>query len=420
MRLANASVAAALALVAATSMATAGADQLSLRSGARIPRLRSTFLKIYSDNAVFGLDEWVAELKAVRAAGLTSVVLPYAADANVKFNSSSVDHGLDGDAAQWAAGAGGCELGTMLSFYPSALPCMANLPDAPVAKLLEAAARAGVSVYLGLGAPNSTAWAHMQFPPANSTTTTHYYGVYGRLQSAIATELWDLYGGKYGGTIKGFYLNMEVGNTLGWMDGRSTITEQFFTPVTQHVRGLSTSSDLETFTSPGVYVASLHGPPTPMTPQQLGEFWDQIFTDAPALSFIAPKDGMGEGKNNASIVTAYLKALRRVSTKHGKPLWSDVELFQGSAGPYKGCAYTSIKPSTIAKISAQMALEDGLVDTMTAWEWHAFMSPVAHQCPFYPAARKLYTDYLAYVHNASNNGSAHTAAAHPAQHTRNV
>ena len=48
------------------------------------------------------------------------------------------------------------------------------------------------------------------------------------------------------------------------------------------------------------------------------------------------------------------------------------------------------------------------------------MSPVAHQCPFYPAARKLYTDYLAYVHNASNNSSAHTAAAHPAQHTRNV
>ena len=87
-----------------------------------------------------------------------------------------------------------------------------------------------------------------------------------RLQSAIATELWDLYGGKYGGTIKGFYLNMEVGNTLGWMDGRSTITEQFFTPVTQHVRGLSTSSDLETFTSPGVYVVRAHAKPRPDPP----------------------------------------------------------------------------------------------------------------------------------------------------------
>jgi hypothetical protein len=139
-----------------------------------------------------------------------------------------------------------------------------------------------------------------------------------------------------------------------------------------------------------------------MTPTQLGAFWDFIFTGAPSLSFIAPKDGMGENENNSTIVREYYQVLRDVSKRHGKPIWSDVELFKGGfAHPTPPCAYTSIRPAPIARIISQLDLEVGLVDTLTAWEWHAFMSPLAGQCSWYTDARQLYTDYIHYIHNAS-------------------
>ena len=77
----------AIALVAATSVhahrhaSTSAAAAAAGHTGhvqAQRPQLRSTFLKIYSDNGVFSDEEWAAELRAVKAAGITSVVLPYA------------------------------------------------------------------------------------------------------------------------------------------------------------------------------------------------------------------------------------------------------------------------------------------------------------------------------------------------------
>ena len=195
-------------------------------------------------------------------------------------------------------------------------------------------------------------------------------------------------------------LDCATGNTVEWMDNRELITTAYLDPISRHVRSLSPL--LTTFAAPAIYFSRLHGPPTPMTPTQLGSFWDQIFTGAPALSFIAPKDGMGENQNNRSLVTAYYRVLRDVSRRHGRPFWSDVELFQGEfTPPPERCAYSTIRPASLARIVGQLRLEATLADTLTAWEWHAFMSPLADQCAWHGEARELYRGYLRYVHNGT-------------------
>ena len=118
-----------------------------------VPQLSSTFYKIYTDNAAFTDDEWRREMRSLRAANLTSLALPYAADA---------DYVLPSPRPVDLAG-GACLLGVMSAFYPSALPCMANVSGAPLDGLLAAAKAEGVQVYLGLGQNSDDAWRHMGF-----------------------------------------------------------------------------------------------------------------------------------------------------------------------------------------------------------------------------------------------------------------
>ena len=376
---------AALIAYAATTANGPATVQHAVPAG--IPQLDNAFYKMYPDNVIYTDSEFKAELAAVQAAGLTSLTLPYAADWGFAHPSP--------------APRAGCMLGVMAAFYPTKLPCMIQVQNGTYAvnRLLAAAKQHGILIYLGMGSPSNEAWSHMGFTNfSGPATTTEYYQTYCRLQQSIATELWTMFGGEFGSTIAGFYLNLEVGNTVTWQQHQHVITAEYLDPLSRHIAGLA--PHLQPFTSPSVSFTRLNLP-DPLTPAQLGAFWDDIFTGAPALSFIAPKDGMGENNNSRSTVQTFYQALRIISTKHGKPFWSDVEVFAGVfPPPTTKCAYNGIRPAPIGRVASQLALEQGLTDKLTAWEWHAFMSPISTQCSWHEEAWTLYADYMHYVHPA--------------------
>ena len=176
------------------------------------PQLSSTFYKMYSDNARFTEDEWRREMRALRAANLTSLALPYTADAQFAVGSTAKLKSACNSPPRPAAG-DTCPLGVMAAFYPSTLPCTAPVAGAPLEGLLLAAKAEGVRVYLGMGNPSGNAWDCMGFPEGNnfSHSAVEYYDTYYRVQRDIATELWQRYAASYAGIIAGFYLNLEVG-----------------------------------------------------------------------------------------------------------------------------------------------------------------------------------------------------------------
>ena len=103
---------------------------------------------------------------------------------------------------------------------------------------------------------------------------------------------------------------------------------------------------------------------------------------------------MGAQSNSFVNVSDYLGHIADASRKAGRPVWSNVELFEvhNISGRH---------PAPFSRIVKQMANEAPLVDKLIAWEWTSCLSVRAGRYLYkdtYPnATAELYEQYRAYV-----------------------
>ena len=113
----------------------------------------------------------------------------------------------------------------------------------------------------------------------------------------------------------------------------SALTGHYLEPLSRDIHnmtGTGSGSGTAVWASP-YYVGNLTRHPDPgsyMTPRFYGDFWEQVFAMAPDLDFVAPQDSMGAQGNSFANVTTFLTELRGASTRAGRKMMSNVELFE--------------------------------------------------------------------------------------------
>eukprot|EP00039_Didymoeca_costata_P003180 m.65851 g.65851 ORF g.65851 m.65851 type:complete len:391 (-) comp11763_c0_seq1:56-1228(-) len=358
------------------------------------PQLTSFFYAFYDDTLDWNQSMWNKEMEALRDIQIQSIIVR---SVMTEDSMGIVQRGVE-NCSQIPY------LGVFRAFYASSLPCTTHVSDA-LDKLLIAAATVEIKVYLGLSMPGGAIWKHMNFspwPPGPFPTESDarvYYKLYTSWQKSVFSEVWSRYGAKK--QFMGVYIGLEVGNTVEWVKQKDLLIDEFFKPLCDYIKEASNNT-LITTTSPSYFFSFIQGPPVPVSPDDLAEFYDGIYKRVPSFDFIAPKDGMGASENNVSIVTSYLTALAKVSKENNREIWSNLEIFSHipsppSPSPAPPCAYGTIFPADMDRIEKQLNLEHSFVSGITSWEFHAFMSPYSTQCQWHDRAKILYQNYSRYI-----------------------
>ena len=126
--------------------------------------------------------------------------------------------------------------------------------------------------------------------------------------------------------------DVEESNSLGELPLMSALTGHYLEPLARDIHnmtGMGKGNGAPVWASP-YYVGNLtrHPQASEMTPRFYGDFWGQVFEMAPDLDFIAPQDSMGAQGNSFANVTTFLTELRGASTRAGRKMMSNVELFE--------------------------------------------------------------------------------------------
>eukprot|EP00937_MAST-01D_sp_MAST-1D-sp2_P002588 g2588.t1 len=340
------------------------------------PRLDGVFLSLGSDNQNFTVAQWGAEFGAMRDVGITFAVVRAAL------------------AGASNATEGGCTLGTYTAYYPTTLTpagCFrveTGLDDGetPLGRLLAGAAQHQLKVHVTPAMPHTPfAWPHSPVP--------EYFGYLATLEADAFEDVLAAFP-QHAGTIAGVYTALEEWNGPSWAPHNESIARQYLQPLSARVR--AGRPHLQVWASP-YYVgnATLH--PTALTPAAFAAFWLRVWELAPDFGWIALQDARGWQGNSDAEVAAALEALRGAANASGRPLWSNVELFEGWP---VGCTYPTRcgrHPAPMARVRAQLANEEAATGGRhVAWEWSTCLSPFTNA-----DTARLYGEYRAYVGDVS-------------------
>ena len=216
---------------------------------------------------------------------------------------------------------------------------------------------------------------------------------YAQTQHRVAAGVWAAFGAEYGGeggTLAGFYTDVELNNLVGFLDQTADIATRYYEPLSKDIKALS--PHLTVWASPYYVGNPIHPPATIMDPALFSQWWKQIFVEAPHFDLLGPQDATGYQGNSFANVSAFLTPLRRISTEMGRAMWSNVELFE--AWP-PTCRYPDAcgrHPGPIERITKQLANEAPHADALIAWEWASCLSPYTNE-----NTTLLYQEYKAYV-----------------------
>ena len=344
-----------------------------------VPHLQGVFLSLGGANRNFSEAEWANEFAAMRRVGITFA----AVRAALSGTSNSTK--------------GGCVLGTFNAYYPTTLTptgCYTPLPANPegdytLRRLLAGAAKNAVRVHITPAMPHSPfAWPHQ---PVES-----YFGALADLQANAFADLWTVYP-EYRSTIVGVYTALEEWNSVGWTKYNQSLAECYLEPLAARARNISgPGTQLQIWASP-YYVGNLTLHPTALTARDYAAYWKRVWQLSPAFDWIALQDSRGWQGNSDQEVAAALTELREAARASGRPLWSNVELFEGWPQPCMYPTQCGRHPAPIHRIVKQLANEDPFVEGRhVAWEWGSCLSPYTNA-----DTAALYHDYAAYVSGTS-------------------
>lgn len=199
----------------------------------------------------------------------------------------------------------------------------------PVETSLIQAQKAGLKVWLGLNwtddwwkkYANDETWLANEF----------------RISKLVAAELWQLYGGKYGGTIAGFYLTMEVDQYNFAAKDKQDRIKAVYKDVADSIH--------QNMNKP-VMIAPFNSDGGGLKPAEWQTMWENILATAP-IDVINMQDGCGASDDGQTTHTTTATAgewfkVTRAAINKVRPatqLWSDLETFdmdaQGNTFPAK-------------------------------------------------------------------------------------
>lgn len=293
-----------------------------------------------------------------------------------------------------------CPLGGFAAYYPHTHDgpgCIVPAHQPPVdtvGMVLTAAEKVGLKVHLGLGYPYTS-----RIPQGMNSTA--YYRNLASVNWGAAQQLWANYGTRFADVLGGWYTDVEESNSIGELPLMSALTGHYLEPLARDIHnmtGMGKGNGTPVWASP-YYVGNLtrHSQASYMSPRFYGDFWGQVFEMAPDLDFIAPQDSMGAQGNSFANVTTFLTELRGASTRAGRKMMSNVELFEVWPQSCQWSPTTGIckgrRPAPFERIKAQMANEASLADELIAWEWHSCLSPYGST----NETTEVYLQYKAYV-----------------------
>ena len=329
----------------------------------RPPALSGVFLSAYEQNVAFTQQRWDAELDAMAAVGIHTIIIGESASSTWPNYSTPLGERVR-VYAFWPT-----QIGASVPGYE-----MVDTGHPFVERVLTAADARKMSVVLGNA---DVPWVDQG---GNQS-----WAMQAALSRAIVDELWSLYG--HHPSIAGFYNAVELSCDVRNQAVSLQIADAMFAPFAAHVKSLRPS--LRAVTSPYYRPANASDPHNhQMTAEQWASFWRRLLEAAPDFDTIAPQDGLGAGGNNLTTVRAYLGALRRVTQDLGRTLWSNVELFAASPhcaevhADYCPASCLDRRPADFDRVKAQLAAEAPLADGgfLISYEWHAYLSPTSTAC----------------------------------------
>eukprot|EP00051_Salpingoeca_urceolata_P006708 m.88759 g.88759 ORF g.88759 m.88759 type:complete len:492 (-) comp14954_c0_seq1:113-1588(-) len=364
-----------------------------------VPHLHGIFVAPTAATALWSEEQWRTDIRAMRAVGMTFFC-------------------LDPTARQVGRATPECPSGVYATLFPTRLGNCFNQtgavtsPGGTVGNVLRAAAAEGMGVHLGLALQNTR--DPMSYQKSGNVTALREYAW---MQWGIAQELYALasnissspspntrlssFPHNGGSPLVGFYTVIEEANTVGWFSRARDLSGHYLESLAADIKN-KLSSDLAVWASP-YYVGNMtrHNATDLMEPDFYGAFWEQLFRWSPHLDLIAPQDSMGAQGNSFENVTSFLSALSRGSSRAGRAIWSNVELFE--VWP-QSCQWPDTcegrHPGPWQRIVQQLANESPWVTngTLIAWEWYSCLSPNGGPDNAWAnVTRQRYSEYLDYV-----------------------
>jgi hypothetical protein len=306
---------------------------------AAVPRLSGTMIQPDKTVSGWGIEQWKAELRHMREAGITQLILQWTADSK-----------------------------SMETVYPTKLPGY-KIQDGygdVVGLLLDAAETEEVDVYLGLQTnvdweiytkPNDSVWFEGEIKAVKD----------------LAGELWERYHDRPGfiNRFKGWYLRFEVDNDRFKADPARGNIINFYKQTGEHLHAH--------YPNKLVMIAPFYNTLTGQNSSEWRGMWAEILTRAP-IDVMALQDGVGplEGdKHHATTqqLPEWFKATRaavdeaNAKTNRGIRLWADTETY------IEEPTATGRNPLSVKTLVEDMRAVRCYVSNYISFSYNHYMSP---------------------------------------------
>lgn len=242
--------------------------------------------------------------------------------------------------------------------YPTEMPGYSQIFNQDAVNLsLEQAEKQGLKVWLGLNANDD--WFGYYANDENWLANEVSFN------KKIVQELWQRYGGRYGGTIAGFYIWMEVDNLHFQERKKQNRMAAVYKEIAETIHGT---------TGKPMMIAPFFTQGIGQDAVQYADMWGTILKTAP-IDIIALQDGIGADHVTLEEIGGWL-ALLKAKVNEVRPetkLWSDLETFT-----------PELLSAPISRIIGQINAQRKYVSNFTSFSFNHYDSPNSgHMIPYF-------------------------------------
>lgn len=235
------------------------------------------------------------------------------------------------------------------AYYPTEIPGISAISTNDLVETsLKEAKKQGIKVWLGLNSNDD--WSKYYANNEKWLTTEV------SLSKAIAQELWSRYGAKYGDTIAGFYLPMEVDNVHFQNKEKQKRIAEAYLQITEEIHHMAKKP---------VMIAPFFNQKKGLDASKYADMWGNILRVAP-IDVIALQDGIGCDHASVDTIGKWLSVLEK-KMKEVRPateLWSDLETYS-----------SGFVSAPIERVIRQVNAERNYVKKFTSFSFNHYDSP---------------------------------------------
>lgn len=305
----------------------------------------ATFVQLHRGVAGKPAQAWANEFKAMREAGLDTVILQWTAQDGVAYFAPEFGEAQADGSERASARAKALE-----ERYPEHYET--------VARILDAAGETDTAVYLGLH-HDENYWNQIT---ARERVIKDYFYVRVAQNIAVQQVLLDQFGGH--AAWKGYYIPDEIDDINWRADARSALMRRYLKQLTQHLREndpgrpILVSAFYRLRTAPAVFASNLR----------------DLVSEA-AVDAVMIQDGLGDGipwKYAERYVPVYYSALQEAFGEEAPALWGIIEVFTRASALDEPFVAVPTEPE---RARTQVALAQGAFSRLVLFTYFDYASP---------------------------------------------